>query len=58
MWSLISGPKNKPHVTFTCKDLEEVIGGFKEELGKGYFGKIYKGVLASSYNTQRSQKRW
>ena len=54
MWSLISGPKNKPHVTFTCKDLEEVIGGFKEELGKGYFGKIYKGVLASSYNTQRS----
>ena len=54
MWSLISGPKNKPHVTFTCKDLEEVTGGPKEELGKGSFGNVYKGVLASNHNTQRS----
>ena len=36
--------------SFTYEDLEEVTGGFKEELGKGSFGTVYKGVLASSHN--------
>lgn len=30
---------------FTYKELEVITGGFKEELGKGAFGKVYKGVL-------------
>ena len=36
--------------SFTYEDLEEATGGFKEELGKGSFGTVYKGVLASSHN--------
>ncbi|KAL0000217.1 hypothetical protein SO802_019819 [Lithocarpus litseifolius] len=36
--------------SFSYEDLEEVTGGFKEELGKGSFGTVYKGVLASSHN--------
>ncbi|OVA20880.1 Protein kinase domain [Macleaya cordata] len=30
--------------SFTYKDLEEATGGFKEELGRGSFGIVYKGV--------------
>ncbi|OVA20878.1 Protein kinase domain [Macleaya cordata] len=30
---------------FTYKELEEATGGFKEELGKGAFGIVYKGVI-------------
>ncbi|XP_038717282.1 G-type lectin S-receptor-like serine/threonine-protein kinase LECRK3 [Tripterygium wilfordii] len=30
---------------FTYKELEEVTNGFKEELGRGTFGIVYKGVL-------------
>ena len=30
---------------FTYKELEVITGGFKEELGEGAFGKVYKGVL-------------
>ena len=52
--SLINGPKNKPHITFTYKDLEEITSGFKEELGKGSFANVYKGVLASSHVTPKS----
>ena len=36
--------------SFTYEDLEEATSGFKEELGKGSFGTVYKGVLASSHN--------
>ena len=55
--SLISGPKNKPHVTFTYEDLEEITGGFKEKLGTGSFTNVYKGVLASSHNTQKNLEK-
>ncbi|XP_021686637.2 G-type lectin S-receptor-like serine/threonine-protein kinase LECRK3 [Hevea brasiliensis] len=34
--------------TFTYRDLEEATDGFKEELGRGAFGTVYKGVLISS----------
>ncbi|XP_077227659.1 G-type lectin S-receptor-like serine/threonine-protein kinase LECRK3 [Tasmannia lanceolata] len=34
--------------SFTYKELEEVTDGFKQELGKGAFGTVYKGVLASN----------
>ncbi|KDP20397.1 hypothetical protein JCGZ_05280 [Jatropha curcas] len=34
--------------TFTYKDLEEATGGFREELGRGAFGTVYKGVLILS----------
>ncbi|XP_077231631.1 G-type lectin S-receptor-like serine/threonine-protein kinase LECRK2 [Tasmannia lanceolata] len=33
---------------FTYKELEEVTDGFKQELGSGAFGTVYKGVLTSS----------
>ncbi|KAK1565093.1 hypothetical protein Q3G72_018605 [Acer saccharum] len=32
---------------FTYKELEEATDGFKEELGRGSFGVVYKGVLRS-----------
>ncbi|KAF3943245.1 hypothetical protein CMV_030175 [Castanea mollissima] len=35
--------------SFTYKDLEEATSGFKEELGRGSFGIVYKGVIVSSY---------
>ncbi|KAJ9158696.1 hypothetical protein P3X46_024257 [Hevea brasiliensis] len=34
--------------TFTYRDLEEATDGFKEEIGRGAFGTVYKGVLLSS----------
>ena len=34
--------------SFTYKDLEEATSGFKEELGRGSFGTVYKGVIVSS----------
>ena len=36
--------------SFTYKDLEEATSGFKEELGRGSFGTVYKGVIVSSYS--------
>ncbi|XP_058070927.1 G-type lectin S-receptor-like serine/threonine-protein kinase LECRK3 [Magnolia sinica] len=33
---------------FTYKELEEITDGFKEELGRGAFAIVYKGVLASN----------
>uniref|UniRef100_A0A2C9V817 Receptor-like serine/threonine-protein kinase n=1 Tax=Manihot esculenta TaxID=3983 RepID=A0A2C9V817_MANES len=33
---------------FTYRDLDEATDGFKEELGRGAFGTVYKGVLISS----------
>ncbi|CBI40253.3 unnamed protein product, partial [Vitis vinifera] len=33
--------------TYSYKELEEANGGFKEILGRGAFGTVYKGVLAS-----------
>nr|DAD29983.1 TPA_asm: hypothetical protein HUJ06_031451 [Nelumbo nucifera] len=34
--------------SFTYKDLEEATDGFKEELGRGAFGIVYKGVLGTN----------
>ncbi|XP_031385364.1 G-type lectin S-receptor-like serine/threonine-protein kinase LECRK3 [Punica granatum] len=34
--------------SFTYKELREATGGFKEELGRGAYGAVYKGVLPSS----------
>ncbi|XP_077231823.1 G-type lectin S-receptor-like serine/threonine-protein kinase LECRK2 [Tasmannia lanceolata] len=34
--------------SFTYKELEEATDGFKQELGSGAFGTVYKGVLTSS----------
>ncbi|KAF8041051.1 hypothetical protein BT93_B3080 [Corymbia citriodora subsp. variegata] len=34
--------------TFTYQELKEATDGFKEELGKGAFGVVYKGVLGSN----------
>ncbi|KAF8036604.1 hypothetical protein BT93_C2358 [Corymbia citriodora subsp. variegata] len=33
--------------TFTYQELQEATDGFKEELGRGAFGTVYKGVLGS-----------
>ncbi|KAK4856444.1 hypothetical protein QYF36_017576 [Acer negundo] len=35
---------------FTYNKLEKITRGFKEELGNGAFGTVYKGVLASKNN--------
>ncbi|KAK8623093.1 hypothetical protein V6N13_117986 [Hibiscus sabdariffa] len=34
--------------SFTYKELEQATNGFKEELGRGAFGTVYKGELSSS----------
>ncbi|GKU87795.1 hypothetical protein SLEP1_g2135 [Rubroshorea leprosula] len=36
---------------FTYQDLEEATDGFKEELGRGAFGVVYKGVLRYAHST-------
>ena len=36
--------------SFTYQDLEEATSGFKEELGRGSFGTVYKGLLVSSHS--------
>ncbi|KAF8412449.1 hypothetical protein HHK36_000413 [Tetracentron sinense] len=43
--------------SFTYKELEEATNGFKETLGKGSFGIVYKGVLASSSRTLIAVKK-
>nr|POE80573.1 g-type lectin s-receptor-like serine/threonine-protein kinase lecrk1 [Quercus suber] len=43
--------------SFTYKDLEEATSGFKEELGRGSFGTVYKGVTASSYSKYVAVKK-
>lgn len=44
--------------SFTYKDLEEATNGFKEELGKGSFGTVYKGaVLVSGYTKHVAVKK-
>lgn len=44
---------------FTYKDLEAATNGFKEELGKGAFGVVYKGaiVMASMYQVPVAVKK-
>ncbi|GLU00936.1 hypothetical protein SLE2022_182700 [Rubroshorea leprosula] len=37
--------------SFTYQDLEEATDGFKEELGRGSFGIVYKGVLHPPHST-------
>ncbi|KAG9154838.1 hypothetical protein Leryth_019543 [Lithospermum erythrorhizon] len=36
---------------FSYMELDEATDGFKEELGRGAFGTVYKGVVSSSYST-------
>ncbi|KAG6655434.1 G-type lectin S-receptor-like serine/threonine-protein kinase LECRK4 [Carya illinoinensis] len=43
--------------SFTYKELEEATDGFKEELGRGSFGNVYKGVLVSSYSKKVAVKK-
>ncbi|KAM4073113.1 hypothetical protein ACB094_11G192900 [Castanea mollissima] len=38
-------------------DLEEATSGFKEELGRGSFGAVYKGVLVSSHSKYVAVKK-
>lgn len=38
--------------TFTYENLREATDGFKEELGKGSFGTVYKGFLTSSTSSE------
>ncbi|KAM4082617.1 hypothetical protein ACJW30_11G188800 [Castanea mollissima] len=38
-------------------DLEEATSGFKEELGRGSFGTVYKGVLVSSHSKYVAVKK-
>ncbi|TYG67400.1 hypothetical protein ES288_D05G073000v1, partial [Gossypium darwinii] len=50
-------PKNEVAVetnlrTFTYKELENATNEFKEELGRGSFGIVYKGTLPTSYVSQ------
>ncbi|MFQ6638660.1 hypothetical protein Gotur_015686 [Gossypium turneri] len=55
-------PKNEVAVetnlrTFTYKELENATNEFKEELGRGSFGIVYKGTLPTSYVSQVAVKR-
>ncbi|KAL0010373.1 hypothetical protein SO802_005481 [Lithocarpus litseifolius] len=43
--------------SFTYKDLEEATSGFKEELGNGSFGTVYKGVIVSTYSSYVAVKK-
>ncbi|XP_030940642.1 G-type lectin S-receptor-like serine/threonine-protein kinase LECRK1 [Quercus lobata] len=43
--------------SFTYKDLEEATSGFKEELGRGSFGAVYKGVLVSCHSKYVAVKK-
>nr|DAD29981.1 TPA_asm: hypothetical protein HUJ06_031449 [Nelumbo nucifera] len=40
---------------FTYRDLEKATDGFKEELGRGAFGIVYKGVLLGSLSSSSNQ---
>ncbi|KAE8684239.1 Brassinosteroid insensitive 1-associated receptor kinase 1 precursor [Hibiscus syriacus] len=42
---------------FTYKDLEQATNGFKEELGRGAFGTVYKGESQSSYGDRVAVKK-
>ncbi|XP_044479781.1 G-type lectin S-receptor-like serine/threonine-protein kinase LECRK3 [Mangifera indica] len=42
---------------FTYKELEEATDGFKEELGKGAFGIVYKGLIQMRYVTPVAVKK-
>ncbi|XP_047150752.1 G-type lectin S-receptor-like serine/threonine-protein kinase LECRK3 [Vigna umbellata] len=42
---------------FTYKELEEATTGFKQMLGRGAFGKVYKGVLRSNASRYVAVKR-
>ncbi|GAB4835160.1 hypothetical protein Ancab_000068 [Ancistrocladus abbreviatus] len=39
--------------SFSYKELEEATSGFKEELGRGAFGVVYKGVMGSTPGDQQ-----
>ncbi|KAF5764587.1 putative protein kinase RLK-Pelle-SD-2b family [Helianthus annuus] len=39
---------------FTFEELKEATNGFREELGRGAFGTVYKGVITNSFSGSRS----
>ncbi|MBA0850001.1 hypothetical protein Goshw_023881 [Gossypium schwendimanii] len=43
--------------SFTYKELEQATNGFKEELGSGAFGTVYKGELSPSYGNYVAVKK-
>ncbi|XVF77432.1 hypothetical protein PTKIN_Ptkin14bG0042600 [Pterospermum kingtungense] len=43
--------------SFTYKDIEQATNGFKEEIGRGASGTIYKGKLPSSYGQHVAVKK-
>ncbi|GMH00081.1 hypothetical protein Nepgr_001920 [Nepenthes gracilis] len=47
----VNGENNVRH--FSYKELQEATNGFKEELGRGAFGVVYKGMVGSTPDVRR-----
>lgn len=44
--------------SFTHSKLEDAMDGFKDELGRGAFSTVHKGVLKSDHGGPLDVKRW